>query len=395
MTSESVERVSSLSPEAFERDFLSPGRPVVLTGALDDWPAIAAWTPESLGRRLAGRRLPVAWSSDGAFDYADDAPAFASEEMDGADAAAAIAGAEASGRRPYLMQQPIAKVAPELLAEVPIPALARARKVDPYLWFGAAGCVSPLHFDVANNLFAQVYGRKRFTLAPPDHYQELAPAPISARHANLSRLDPERPDLARFPAFASVATTRCEVGPGDLLYLPPFYWHHVRSLQVSISVSVWWAPRLAQFLVPAGRALIAQYYRRDRLLSLRNLPCDAQDLGGFAGMSRALAAGGEARLAALFAGAALEDAVRRLHTARVGPLGATAVRDLPGMIARLAEAGALDEAKRASLEAGAASIERALEGEVGRETPAALLTLAEALELLRGSAVRSSRRSNP
>ena len=363
----------------------------MLTGALDGWPALAGWNPEHLKKRLAGRRLRVAWSTDGVFDYADDAPVFTSEEMDGAQAAAVISETGVSERHPYLMQQPIAKVAPELLDDIPIPPWARARKVDPYLWFGAAGCVSPLHFDVANNLFAQVYGRKRFTLVAPERYQELAPAPVSARHANLSRLDPERPDLIRFPAFASVETLQCEVGPGDLLYLPPFYWHHVRSLEVSISVSVWWAPRLAQFLVPAGRSLIVQYYRRDRLVSLRNLPSDAEELGGFAGMARALAARGAPGLAALFAGAALEDAVRRLHLARVGPLGAAAVRDLPGMIARLAAAGAVDETEKADLDAGSAAIERALEGEADPPTAAVLLALARALELRRDSAGGSKR----
>jgi ribosomal protein L16 Arg81 hydroxylase len=56
---------------------------------------------------------------------------------------------------------------------------------------------------------------------------------------NTSQVDAEMPDLEEFPAFSQATRFECELGPGDALYIPPGWWHHVRSLSVSFSVSHW------------------------------------------------------------------------------------------------------------------------------------------------------------
>lgn len=32
----------------------------------------------------------------------------------------------------------------------------------------------------------------------------------------------------------------CYLGPGEMLYIPPNWWHHVTALTPSFSVSFWW-----------------------------------------------------------------------------------------------------------------------------------------------------------
>lgn len=42
------------------------------------------------------------------------------------------------------------------------------------------------------------------------------------------------------PGFAGLAYHDCVLGPGDMLYIPPRWWHYVQSTTPSFSVSFWW-----------------------------------------------------------------------------------------------------------------------------------------------------------
>ena len=85
----------------------------------------------------------------------------------------------------------------------------------------------------------QVVGRKVIRLYSPAHSDMLYPHD-SVMLNNTSQVDCEHPDLERFPRFSEAPFWECVVGPGDLLYIPPKFWHYVRSLAVSFSVSFWW-----------------------------------------------------------------------------------------------------------------------------------------------------------
>jgi len=52
-----------------------------------------------------------------------------------------------------------------------------------------------------------------------------------------SPVDPEHPDLDAFPEFAEASVKEVVISPGEALFIPVGFWHHVRSLEVSISVS--------------------------------------------------------------------------------------------------------------------------------------------------------------
>jgi hypothetical protein len=104
---------------------------------------------------------------------------------------------------------------------------------------GGAGCVSPLHFDRTNNFLMQVRGRKEITFFSPDDSEYLYPSTRSGG-THLSEIDLEKIDVERFPLFKKTTPFHCIIEPGDVLYIPPLWWHHVRSLDMSISVNYWW-----------------------------------------------------------------------------------------------------------------------------------------------------------
>jgi len=119
------------------------------------------------------------------------------------------------------------------------------RHVVTNVWVGPAGTISNLHFDVPHNLFVQVVGVKRLLLyAPRDDSSHERMYPHAPPMHNTSRVDPLEVDrgdgVDSTPLFPHTPDVVVEVGPGDCLYIPPGWWHHVTALTPSASVSMWW-----------------------------------------------------------------------------------------------------------------------------------------------------------
>jgi len=85
---------------------------------------------------------------------------------------------------------------------------------------------------------AQVVGRKYIRLYSPDESAALYPG--QGMLSNTSQVDLTNVDDQAFPDFAKARYSECILEPGQLLYIPPRWWHFVRSLSVSFSVSFWW-----------------------------------------------------------------------------------------------------------------------------------------------------------
>jgi len=116
--------------------------------------------------------------------------------------------------------------------------------VAPRIWLGTA-ITTPAHFDESHNIACVVAGRRRFTLLPPAQIGNLYVGPLDHAPTGtpLSLVDFRAPDLVRFPRFAQAlsAARVAELGPGDAIYMPSLWWHHVESLEpFNVMVNYWW-----------------------------------------------------------------------------------------------------------------------------------------------------------
>jgi hypothetical protein len=116
--------------------------------------------------------------------------------------------------------------------------------VLPRIWIGNR-ITTPAHFDQSRNLACVVAGRRRFTLFPPEQVANLYIGPLD--HAPtptpISMVRFKDPDFERFPRFRQAldAAEVAELAPGDAIYMPPLWWHHVESLDdLNILVNYWW-----------------------------------------------------------------------------------------------------------------------------------------------------------
>jgi len=100
------------------------------------------------------------------------------------------------------------------------------------LWLGPAGTVSPLHRDRVNVLNVQTFGSKRITMIDSCQLPR-----VYNQQSFYSMVDVERPDLDRFPDFAEVTVRSAVLEPGDAVFIPVNWWHHLRALQISVSIA--------------------------------------------------------------------------------------------------------------------------------------------------------------
>ena len=108
-----------------------------------------------------------------------------------------------------------------------------------FVWISSAGMITHSHFDQDFNFFVQLIGTKRFTLWPSSQHELMYMYPRIHPLWHKSRVNFRSPDVGRFPNFAKSRALQVLVGPGDILYVPPYTWHYVETLSPSVSLSTW------------------------------------------------------------------------------------------------------------------------------------------------------------
>lgn len=116
--------------------------------------------------------------------------------------------------------------------------------VEPRIWIGGKAIVAA-HYDASENIAVCVAGKRRFTLFPPEQVSNLYPGPFEMTPAGavISMVDFDQPDLEAHPRFTEALKHAqvAELEPGDGLYIPYLWWHHVRALQgLNVLVNYWW-----------------------------------------------------------------------------------------------------------------------------------------------------------
>ena len=251
-------RVAGSSRSEFFERYVAARRPVVLAGLVRDWPAVERWSLDFLADACPAVPITTAQLADGVVVMDRRRGLIQEPEQ-----LKAFIDALRAGARDRYMMAPISELPEELRADAPPPAHLNGTTIqNAKVWIGPAGTVSSLHRDLADNLHAQVSGRKRFTLVAPGQSACVYPNSIFDGVPNGCRVDVEQPDYARFPRLREAEMRVAELAPGDVIYIPRGWWHHVRAVELSIAVNFWWARGARRLLVQA-----ADYVKRVRRIS--------------------------------------------------------------------------------------------------------------------------------
>jgi hypothetical protein len=281
---QAIERRSALSYGEFEREYLKPRRPVIITDALDACVARTRWTPEYFREWFGDRVVQT--------DSGEMSVATLIERV-----------LDSSAAPPFLRERPIPWLLPELLEDLaPFPIYGQPNWLEypfapwPLLPSGFAGWPTRLaqtdmnltganvrfpllHLDRfhCHALILQWCGRKEFFAFAPEETDKLYPD----ESGDVSAIsDPEHPDLERFPRFAEAKMLRFTLMPGEVLFNPTGWWHTTRTHDVSIATVVSfgnasnWSQMIGQMWPRSwkGRLAFAPYAAYLRLLGWLRLP---------------------------------------------------------------------------------------------------------------------------
>ena len=239
----------------FQQEIVPAGVPAVLRGLVGHWPAVAAGrsSPAAMTNYLAAfsTGAPVHLmvgdpAIGGRFFYNDAVNGVNFENV-------SMPLREVFARLLQSLDVP----APQALyaGAIPIPTqmpgFARDNvlelmnlPIEPKIWLGNRITVAT-HFDMSYNVACVVAGRRRFTLIPPDQLENMYVGPLEFTLAGppVSMVRLEAPDFARYPRFhaALAASQFADLEPGDAVFIPYMWWHHVESLErFNVLVNYWW-----------------------------------------------------------------------------------------------------------------------------------------------------------
>lgn len=114
--------------------------------------------------------------------------------------------------------------------------VATPEKVSIGIWIGEKGVTTHAHYDSYYNVYAQISGRKKFTLVSPMYWMDLKPFPFC--HPSFAQSQVGLGGRSQV-LFSGINQTEIILEPGDILYIPPLWWHEVIALEDSISVNSW------------------------------------------------------------------------------------------------------------------------------------------------------------
>jgi len=234
--SHTIERRPTISRTDFLENHYAKNIPLILTDITKNWSALSQWNPEYLKNKYGQVEIEVQSDRDSDRLYEIDIEKHR-KKMKMADYADAVMAGGATNN--YYMVANNGNIEKTALGKLLDDIEIFPEYLDPqntkgttFFWFGPAGTITPLHHDPVNLMFVQVYGRKVWKIIPP-YYTHM----LYNYRGVFSEVDCENPDYEKYPAFQKVPIIEVTLNPGDTIFIPVGWWHTVKSLDVSISMS--------------------------------------------------------------------------------------------------------------------------------------------------------------
>jgi hypothetical protein len=227
-----VDKVNAreINREKFRKEYVSKGRPLILKGFADLFPAGNLWTFDYFDQKIGDHIIGVIDNSVKK-NTAITAPDL---KMKFSEFSEIIRRDEETHYRIFLFN--LFRECPDLRKEFPTPDLVRGILGNLGLtFFGGKNTNVRFHFDIdcSGVLMTQVIGRKRVILISPEYDKLLYKIP----YASFSLVNLEKPDYRKFPALRFVQGHDFILHPGDALFMPSRYWHFNTYLEGGMAIS--------------------------------------------------------------------------------------------------------------------------------------------------------------
>eukprot|EP01114_Cavostelium_apophysatum_P022221 TRINITY_DN7973_c0_g1_i2.p1 TRINITY_DN7973_c0_g1~~TRINITY_DN7973_c0_g1_i2.p1 ORF type:complete len:331 (-),score=63.27 TRINITY_DN7973_c0_g1_i2:214-1206(-) len=250
-----VDRIEKPSPLEFYREYVAQNKPVIITNGFDHWKALSRWTNDYLRKKIGSKSVTVDITPKGHGDCVVNGGYFVKpveKVMPFNDFMDFIERKSNPNGVYYIQHQngnfftEFSELAEDIDEQIDWVNEAFGMSHDVVnMWMGDDRAVSSLHKDHYENIYVVVTGEKHFTLLPPtDNFFLYENQFKSATYVETPEgfrvqedepasdvpwipVDPDNPDLEKYPMFKYANPVRCVLYPGEMLYLPSMYYHKV------------------------------------------------------------------------------------------------------------------------------------------------------------------------
>lgn len=225
-----IDIVENITEKEFLKKYFYPQKPVIIKGLVKNTPAAHKWTLDYIKEKLGNVEVDVFDNSvkrNSAYTYGDLKMRFA-EFLD------LITIKQASNYRLFLFNG--FKHSKELKKDFPCPSIFKGL-LDHigFMFFAGRSTSVRVHFDIdmSNVLHTQFSGRKRIKLISPEYHDLMYKTPFNT----FSIADFDNPDYSQYPALQYVQGYDVTLEPGDTLFMPSGYWHHMTYVDGGFGVA--------------------------------------------------------------------------------------------------------------------------------------------------------------
>ncbi len=227
----SINKVAFIEPEVFNQSYFTPLKPVVITDMAKSWPAIKKWTPDFFKQQHGDKQVKV---YDGSFvvpgkNYMSQARILSLRDY--------IDSVMTTSQDLRMFLYNIKTEIPKLVDDITFPSLVDdVSKSFIFMFFGCKESVTQMHFDIdmSHVFHTAIYGRKTIALFPFEQGKNLHRYPFTCR----SYVDIHNPDFEQYPGLKKVKGFQTVLEPGETLYIPSGYWHHIVYDEASCAISL-------------------------------------------------------------------------------------------------------------------------------------------------------------
>jgi hypothetical protein len=230
-----IERRYRVSKQEFLDRYYATNTPVILTGMMQDWPAMSCWCPDYFKQHYGDVEVEIQAGRNADPEYEINANRYKHKTTLSAYVDLVVTGGDSNDY--YLAANNGNLERPELrnlLNDIVMPEFLDPHDTQQriFFWFGPSGTITPLHHDPLNLIMAHVTGRKRWRLISPDH------TPLLYNYVGVfSKVDLENPDYEKYPLFRQAQVIETVLEPGEIIFVPVGWWHQVKALEISLSLS--------------------------------------------------------------------------------------------------------------------------------------------------------------
>ena len=276
----SVKEITGLCPDSVPAEVLGSAEPLLLRGMLAEWPIVKAAKTSAQAADLYIRQF-YQGATVGAFIGSAESGGrvFYNEDMTGFNFQRVMTKMDSvlnKIQQHSYDDQPPAFYIGSTTVDTCLPGFRAENDIefgdiDPLasIWLGNRTRVAA-HYDVPDNIACCAVGRRRFILFPPSEVANLYPGPLDFTPAGqaISMVDFHQPDYEKHPRFRDALKNAqvAEMEPGDAIFIPSMWWHHVEALSsLNVLINYWWRQSPGFMDTPLN-------VLNHALLSLRDLP---------------------------------------------------------------------------------------------------------------------------